>query len=120
MCVKIFTTFHFLIFTAFFTLSLTAQNAVDTLKTIDLQQVTITATMASDNTPMTFTNLKKDQIRRNDFGQDVPYLLKNTPSVVETSDGGSGIGYTGLRIRGSDATRINVTIDGIPLNDSES
>jgi iron complex outermembrane recepter protein len=96
------------------------QTPSDTLKAIDLQQVTITATMASGNTPMTFTNLKKEQIRRNDFGQDVPYLLKNTPSVVETSDGGSGIGYTGLRIRGSDATRINVTIDGIPLNDAES
>ena len=97
-----------------------AQSASDSIKIIDLQQVTITATMASDKTPMTFTNLKRDQIRQNDFGQDVPYLLKNTPSVVETSDAGAGVGYTGLRIRGSDATRINVTIDGVPLNDAES
>ena len=97
-----------------------AQSTSDTLKTIDLQQVIITATMASDKTPMTFTNLKKEQIRRNDFGQDVPYLLKNTPSVVETSDAGAGVGYTGIRIRGTDATRINVTVDGVPINDPES
>ena len=107
-------------FIVLFAFHLTAQNQADTLKPIDLQQVIITATMASDKTPMTFTNLKREQIRKNDFGQDVPYLLKNTPSVIETSDAGSGVGYTGLRIRGTDATRINVTIDGIPLNDSES
>jgi iron complex outermembrane recepter protein len=76
--------------------------------------------MATSATPMTFTNISKEQIRRADFGQDIPYLLKSTPSVVETSDAGGGIGYTGLRIRGSDATRTNITVDGIPLNDSES
>ena len=101
-------------------LSILAQNAVDSTQSIDLQQVTITATMATDKTPMTFTNIKKDEIRKNDFGQDVPFLLKSTPSVVETSDAGGGVGYTGIRIRGSDATRINVTIDGVPLNDAES
>jgi iron complex outermembrane recepter protein len=101
-------------------LTTNGQSPSDTLKTIDLQQVIITATMASDKTPMTFTNLKKDQIRKNDFGQDVPYLLKSTPSVVETSDAGAGVGYTGIRIRGTDATRINVTVDGVPINDPES
>ena len=108
-------------------LSTAAQNAPNaalredsSLQAIDLQQVTITATMASDKTPMTFTNLKREQIRKNDFGQDVPYLLKNTPSVVETSDAGAGVGYTGIRIRGTDATRINVTVDGVPINDPES
>jgi iron complex outermembrane recepter protein len=115
--------FKFLILNLFVPLSMTAQNAaskpVDTLKTIDLQQVTVTATMATAATPMTFTNVSKEQIRRVDFGQDIPFLLKTTPSVVETSDAGTGIGYTGLRIRGSDATRTNVTIDGIPLNDAE-
>ena len=98
----------------------TAQSKDSSLQSIDLQQVTITATMASDKTPMTFINLKREQIRRNDFGQDIPYLLKNTPSVVETSDAGAGVGYTGIRIRGTDATRINVTVDGVPINDPES
>ncbi|MDZ7879552.1 MAG: TonB-dependent receptor [Saprospiraceae bacterium] len=98
----------------------TASKPVDTLKMLDLQQVTVTATMATAATPVTFTNLSKEQIRRSDFGQDMPYLLKTTPSVVETSDAGAGIGYTGLRIRGSDATRTNITVDGVPLNDSES
>ncbi len=92
----------------------------DSLKQLDLQQVTITATMADNKTPMSFTNIKRDQIRQNDFGQDMPFLLKSTPSAVETSDAGAGVGYTGLRIRGSDATRTNVTIDGVPLNDAES
>jgi iron complex outermembrane recepter protein len=116
-------TFHCSLFTLLGSLSIWGQNTVskpvDTLKTIDLQQVTVTATMATAATPMTFTNLNKEQIRRSDFGQDIPFLLKTTPSVVETSDAGGGIGYTGLRIRGSDATRTNVTIDGIPLNDAE-
>ncbi len=120
---RAFFVFHFSLFTFLGPLSIGAQNAVskpvDSLKTVDLQQVTITATMATAATPVTFTNLSKEQIRRSDFGQDIPYLLKSTPSVVETSDAGGGIGYTGLRIRGSDATRTNVTIDGIPLNDAE-
>ncbi len=102
-------------------LSIKAQNQLtDTIKSIDLQQVTITATMATDKTPMTFVNIRKDELRKNDFGQDVPYLLKSTPSVVETSDAGAGVGYTGIRIRGSDPTRINITVDGVPINDSES
>ena len=125
---RVLFTFHFSLFTLFLPLSIYAQNdvnksvvsPVDTLKTLDLQQVTITATMATAATPVTFINISKEQIRRSDFGQDIPYLLKTTPSVVETSDAGAGIGYTGLRIRGSDATRTNITVDGIPLNDSES
>lgn len=121
---RAFFNFKFLIFNSLLPLSITAQNAVpkpvDTLKAIDLQQVMVTATMATAATPMTFTNLNKEQIRRADFGQDIPFLLKTTPSVVETSDAGGGVGYTGLRIRGSDATRTNITVDGIPLNDSES
>jgi iron complex outermembrane recepter protein len=116
-------TFHFSLFTLLGPLSIFGQNAAfkptDTLKIVDLQQVTITATMATAATPMTFTNLNKEQIRRADFGQDIPFLLKTTPSVVETSDAGGGIGYTGLRIRGSDATRTNITVDGIPLNGAE-
>lgn len=85
-----------------------------------LQELTIAATRAGEKTPMTYTNLNKEDIEANNLGQDVPYLLRWTPSTVVTSDAGAGIGYTGIRIRGTDPTRINVTINGIPLNDAES
>jgi iron complex outermembrane recepter protein len=108
------------IFWLVFSVTMVFAQKQDTAQRIDLQPFTVTATMATNATPMTFTTLRKDQIRRNDFGQDVPYLLRSTPSVVETSDAGGGIGYTGLRVRGSDATRTNITLDGVPINDSES
>jgi iron complex outermembrane receptor protein len=73
-----------------------------------------------DSVPMTYSNVSSDDIDRMDSGRDIPFLVQQTPSVVSTSDGGAGIGYTGIRIRGVDDTRINVTINGIPLNDSES
>jgi iron complex outermembrane receptor protein len=75
---------------------------------------------AKNNTPMTFQNMNKKTLELNNLGQDVPYLLQIMPSTVATSDAGNGIGYTGIRIRGSDPTRINVTINDIPLNDAES
>lgn len=83
-------------------------------------EVVIYATRANDKTPSTYINLNKQTIQKQNFGQDLPFLLNWTPSVVTTSDAGAGVGYTGIRIRGSDATRINVTINGIPYNDSES
>jgi len=83
-------------------------------------EVVIYATRANGNTPTTFTTLDKQTIQKQNFGQDLPFLLNWTPSVITTSDAGAGVGYTGIRIRGSDATRINVTINGIPYNDSES
>jgi iron complex outermembrane recepter protein len=83
-------------------------------------EVVVYATRANDKTPTTFTNVSKQTLQKQNFGQDLPLLLNWTPSLVTTSDAGAGIGYTGLRIRGSDATRINVTINGIPYNDSES
>jgi iron complex outermembrane receptor protein len=82
--------------------------------------VVVRATRATGKTPTTFTNITREKIEAQNFGQDVPFLLNWTPSVVTTSDAGTGIGYTGIRIRGSDPTRINVTINGIPYNDSES
>ena len=91
-----------------------------TVKPYLANQVLITATRADKKSAMTYTELNKEELEQNNFGQDLPILLKNTPSVVTTSDAGTGVGYTGIRIRGSDATRINVTINGIPLNDSES
>lgn len=84
------------------------------------EDVIVTATRASEKSPFTFTQVDAPAIQKQNFGQDMPYLLNWTPSLVTTSDAGAGIGYTGLRIRGSDATRINVTINGIPYNDSES
>lgn len=83
-------------------------------------EVLVLATRVSDKSPTTFTTLGKAVLQKQNFGQDLPFVLNWTPSLVTTSDAGAGIGYTGMRIRGSDATRINVTINGIPLNDSES
>ncbi|WP_379087128.1 carboxypeptidase-like regulatory domain-containing protein [Pedobacter sp. UC225_65] len=83
-------------------------------------EIVVSATRASKNTGTTFRNMSKAELEKNNFGQDMPYLLNQTPSVVVTSDAGAGVGYTGMRVRGSDATRINVTLNGIPLNDAES
>lgn len=83
-------------------------------------EVVVSATRAGEKTPTTFTNVNGNTIQKQNFGQDLPLLLNWTPSVVTTSDAGAGIGYTGIRIRGSDATKVNVTINGIPYNDSES
>ncbi|MDB5150483.1 MAG: TonB-dependent receptor, partial [Mucilaginibacter sp.] len=90
------------------------------LGNLTADEVTVTATRAGKNSPTAFTNLSKKDLEKNNFGQDLPYLLNQTPSVVISSDAGTGIGYTGIRIRGSDASRINVTVNGIPLNDAES
>ncbi len=83
-------------------------------------EVIVYATRATDKGPTTYATLQKEAIQKQNFGQDLPIVLNLLPSVVSTSDAGAGVGYTGLRIRGSDATRINVTINGIPYNDSES
>jgi iron complex outermembrane recepter protein len=83
-------------------------------------EILVLAQRVDDSVPMTYTNISRDEIDRQNTGRDVPFLIQNTPSVVSTSDAGAGVGYTGIRIRGVDDTRINVTINGIPLNDSES
>lgn len=83
-------------------------------------EVVVSATRVAKNAAFTYKNLSKADLDKTNQGQDLPYLLNQTPSVVVTSDAGAGIGYTGIRIRGSDATRINVTLNGIPLNDAES
>ncbi|WP_304517520.1 TonB-dependent receptor [Cecembia rubra] len=84
------------------------------------EEFIVYATRATDLTPTTFSKVSKRDISRLNLGQDLPILLNFTPSVVSFSDAGAGVGYTGLRIRGSDQTRINVTVNGIPLNDAES
>jgi len=83
------------------------------------EEVTVSATRASNNSPTAFTNLSKKDIEKNNSGRGFEYLLEQTPSTVVTSNAGAGVGYTSIRIRGSDATRTNVTLNGIPLNDAE-
>jgi iron complex outermembrane receptor protein len=85
-----------------------------------LTPVEVRAVRAAENAPVTKTNISKKEISKNNLGQDIPFLLNQTPSVVVNSDAGNGVGYTGIRIRGTDATRINVTLNGIPYNDAES
>jgi len=98
--------------------------AQDTLKTkqdtLMLENIEITAIRASDKAPFTKTNMSKKEIAQNNLGQDLPFVLNQLPSVVVNADAGNGIGYTGISIRGSDASRTNVTINGIPYNDAES
>ena len=87
---------------------------------VNLNEVIVSAVRAKASTPVTFSNVTKAQIEKRNLGQDIPFLLNYLPSVVTTSDAGAGVGYTGIRVRGSDATRVNVTINGIPYNDAES
>jgi iron complex outermembrane receptor protein len=100
-----------------FPLTVLSQKKPDTL---DLPPVEVRAVTASKTAPFAKTNLDKKEIGKQNLGQDLPFLLNQTPSVVVNSDAGNGVGYTGIRIRGTDATRINVTLNGIPYNDAES
>ena len=92
----------------------------DSVTTVSLEEVKVIGLRADQNTPVTFTNIAKKDIATRNLGQDIPILLNYLPSVVTTSDAGAGVGYTGIRVRGSDASRVNITINGIPYNDSES
>ncbi|HRP52234.1 MAG TPA: TonB-dependent receptor [Fluviicola sp.] len=87
---------------------------------LELEEIQVKGIRADKNTPTTFSNLNKEDLRKNNFGQDLPYLLDGTLSTVVSSDAGAGVGYTNIRIRGVDPTRTNVTINGIPINDAES
>ncbi len=82
-------------------------------------EVVVSATRADDKTPTAYTNIDKAYLEKSNVGQDMPFLLNFTPSMVTTSDAGAGVGYTYIHLRGSDATRVNVTIDGVPINDAE-
>ncbi|MDP4210776.1 MAG: TonB-dependent receptor [Bacteroidota bacterium] len=83
-------------------------------------EVVVRAIRATDNTPVSKSVITRDEIRFHNLGHDVPYLMDQTPSLVTTSDAGTGVGYTSFRIRGTDLSRINITMNGIPLNDAES
>lgn len=93
---------------------------IDTLKTYELQGVQVVSTRADSKTPMAFSNLDKLQIKQLNYGKDVPDIISFMPSVTTSSDAGNGVGYTGIHVRGTDPTRINVTANGIPVNDAES
>ncbi len=109
---------------AAFTLSLLSfalnaqEQPKDSVKSIE--EVLISGVRAKDKNPITFTNVSKAQIAPRNLGQDIPILLNYLPSVVTTTDAGAGIGYTYMRVRGADGSRINVTLNGVPFNDSES
>jgi iron complex outermembrane recepter protein len=92
----------------------------DTTKTNTLNEVIVKSTRLNEKSPFAFSNLSNKEIGKRNLGQDIPILMNYLPSVVTTSDAGNGFGYTGIRVRGSDATRVNVTVNGIPYNDSES
>lgn len=98
------------------------ETVYDTTKTkdISLDEVLVSAIRVTAQSPVTFSNLRKEEFQSRNLGQDIPLMMNYLPSVVTTTDAGAGVGYTGIRVRGSDATRVNVTINGIPYNDSES
>jgi iron complex outermembrane recepter protein len=108
--------------TAFFIATMTALQAAAQEKwdTTELTPVEVKAVRANATAPFAKTNLYRKDITKQNLGQDLPFLLNQTPSVVVNSDAGNGVGYTGIRIRGTDATRINLTLNGIPYNDAES
>lgn len=84
------------------------------------EEFVVSATRADNHTPATFTNLTREELSSSNLGQDLPFLISLTPSLVTSSDAGAGVGYTWMNIRGSDNTRINVTVNGVPINDAES
>ena len=111
----------FSLFSMFFFLTSYSQGTQkDTTKVTTLKEVTVSSVRAKDKNPITFTNVSKEEIAPRNLGQDIPVLLQYLPSVVSTTDAGNGVGYTYMRVRGSDGSRINVTLNGIPFNDSES
>ena len=99
-----------------------AQNITvqDSIPEIQLEEVKLAGLRIDEDQPFSFSNIDKEELASRNLGQDLPIMLNYLPGVVTTSDAGAGIGYTGIRVRGSDATRVNVTINGIPYNDSES
>jgi iron complex outermembrane receptor protein len=86
----------------------------------ELDEVLVNATRVDKSSGMAFNNIDSETLKKQNLGQDAPFMLNQLPSVVVNSDAGNGVGYTGIRIRGSDGTRINVTINGVPVNDAES
>lgn len=101
-------------------LSFSQEKVQDTTKVNQLDEVLVSGVRAGKKNPVTFTNVTKEELAPRNLGQDIPILLNYLPSVVTTTDAGNGVGYTYMRVRGADGSRINVTLNGIPFNDSES
>ena len=97
-----------------------AQDVATRTDTVSLAEVEVLATRADAGTPVAFSTVKAAQLEHSNYGLDIPFLLSVTPSVITTSDAGAGVGYTSMRVRGTDATRINITTNDIPMNDPES
>lgn len=114
---KAYLSLFFIFFSLF---SFSQEKPKDSLKTTELKEVTVSSVRAKDKNPITYTNHSKEEIAPRNLGQDVPVLLQYLPSVVSTTDAGNGVGYTYMRVRGADGSRINVTLNGVPFNDSES
>jgi iron complex outermembrane receptor protein len=95
-------------------------NVALTKTAVAVDEVVVSATRANQKSAIAYSDVTRRDLDKLNLGQDVPQLLNFTPSIVTTSDAGAGVGYTGIRIRGSDATRVNVTLNGIPYNDAES
>ena len=92
----------------------------DSLRIYRMQEIEVTATRATEKTPVAFSNLSHDEIARNSYGFDIPSLLALTPSMIATNETGIGIGGTSIRLRGTDATRLNVTVNGVSMNNPDS
>ena len=114
---KLATSIFFSLFSFF---SFSQEKVKDTTKVNNLNEVIVSSVRAKGKNPITHSNLSKEEIAPRNLGQDIPILLNYLPSVVTTTDAGNGIGYTYMRVRGADGSRINVTLNGIPFNDSES
>jgi iron complex outermembrane recepter protein len=115
--------FIILFIVSLFFLNVSAQEDAqtqDSTKVESLEMVFLKAVRVNADSPITHSNIDKEELAKRNLGQDLPILLNYLPSVVTTTDAGAGVGYTGIRVRGSDATSVNVTINGIPYNDSES
>ncbi|MCH2490124.1 MAG: TonB-dependent receptor [Flavobacteriales bacterium] len=109
-----------ILFLAATTCTLAQEKTTDSTKVEALEEVLIKSVRVDADSPITHSNLDKEELEKRNLGQDIPYMLSYLPSVVTTSDAGAGIGYTYIRVRGSDASRVNVTLNGIPFNDAES
>lgn len=112
-CLSLFSIFYFLF-------SFSQEVSKDSIKITQLNEVIVSSVRAKDKNPITYTNVAAAEIAPRNLGQDIPILLNYLPSVVTTTDAGNGVGYTYMRVRGSDGSRINVTLNGVPFNDSES
>jgi iron complex outermembrane receptor protein len=104
----------------FFLFLASSLSAQDSSNVIQYRDVIISAIKAGNKDPFTQTTINADVIEKKNTGKDIPFILESQPAIVTTSDAGAGVGYSGMRIRGSDQTRINVTINGVPVNDAES